>query len=168
MVLSSGRLVTSIISPCVGNGAPDCWKTKLMISSLPCTWTYYTRHQAPRAQRHIWTVFPKNFVYVLRTTTTRHMLPHGKLHWFLSPFSSKFSDLNFSSYVLYIYLVLCHMSHKVSLGYLCPEKERKLELPLLNMQFDLIMSLARSRTCWCWAKRWSWLLLSCCGVCGAL
>ena len=24
--------------------------------SLPCTGTYYTRHQAPRAQRHIWTV----------------------------------------------------------------------------------------------------------------
>ena len=43
----------------------------------------------------------------------------------------------------------------------------KLELPLLVMLFDLIMSLARLRTCWCWAKRWSWLLPSCCGVCGA-
>ena len=43
----------------------------------------------------------------------------------------------------------------------------KLELPLLDMLFDLIMSFARSRTCWCWAKRWSWLLPSCCGVSGA-
>ena len=30
--------------------------------------------------------------------------PHGKFHRFLSPFSSKFPDLNFASYVLYIYL----------------------------------------------------------------
>ena len=29
--------------------------------------------------------------------------PHGKFHRFLFPFSSKFSDLNFASYVLYIY-----------------------------------------------------------------
>ena len=43
----------------------------------------------------------------------------------------------------------------------------KLKLPLLDMLFDLIMSLARSRLCWCLAKRWSWLLPSCCGVCGA-
>ena len=36
--------------------------------------------------------------------------PHGKFHRFLFPFSSKFSDLNFTSYVLYIYLyyVTCH------------------------------------------------------------
>ena len=36
--------------------------------------------------------------------------PHGKFHRFLCPFSSKFSDLNFTSYVLYIYLyyVTCH------------------------------------------------------------
>ena len=38
--------------------------------------------------------------------------PHGKFYRFLFPFSSKFSDLNFASYVLYIYL------HTVSLGYL--------------------------------------------------
>ena len=30
--------------------------------------------------------------------------PHGKFHRFLFPFSSKFPDLNFASYVLYIYL----------------------------------------------------------------
>ena len=36
--------------------------------------------------------------------------PHGKFHRLLFPFSSKFSDLNFTSYVLYIYLyyVTCH------------------------------------------------------------
>ena len=44
-------------------------------------------------------------------------LPHGKFHRFLFPFSSRFSDLNFASYVLYIYLC-CHVSHTVSLGYL--------------------------------------------------
>ena len=44
--------------------------------------------------------------------------PHGKFHRFLFPFSSKFSDLNFPSYVLYNLLVLCHVSHTVSLGYL--------------------------------------------------
>ena len=54
MALSSGRLVMSTISTRVGMGAPDSWKTK--VSSLPCTGTYYTRHQVPRAQRHIWTV----------------------------------------------------------------------------------------------------------------
>ena len=40
---------------------------------------------------------------------------HGKFHQFLFPFSSKFSDLNFTSYVLYIYP--CNvMWHAVSLG----------------------------------------------------
>ena len=48
--------------------------------------------------------------------------PHGKFHQFLFPFSSKFSDLNFASYVLYNLLVLCHVSHTVSLGYLCNNK----------------------------------------------
>ena len=44
--------------------------------------------------------------------------PHGKFHRFLFPFSGKFSDLNFASYVLYNLPVLCHVSHTVSLGYL--------------------------------------------------
>ena len=44
--------------------------------------------------------------------------PHGKFHQFFFPFSSKFSDLNFASYVLYNLPVLCHVSHTVSLGYL--------------------------------------------------
>ena len=34
--------------------------------------------------------------------------PHGKFHRFLFPFSCKFSDLNFASYVLYIYLCGTH------------------------------------------------------------
>ena len=61
------------------------------------------------------TTFPKNYVYVLRTTKNS---PHGKFHRFLFPFSSKFSDLNFASYVPYNLPVLCHVSHTVSLGYL--------------------------------------------------
>ena len=44
--------------------------------------------------------------------------PHGKFHRCLFPFSSKLSDLNFASYVLYNLPVLCHASHTVSLGYL--------------------------------------------------
>ena len=34
--------------------------------------------------------------------------PHGKFHRFLFPFSCKFPDLNFASYVLYIYLCGTH------------------------------------------------------------
>ena len=34
--------------------------------------------------------------------------PHGKFHQFLFPFSSNFPDLNFASYVLYIYLCGTH------------------------------------------------------------
>ena len=75
------------ISPRAGKGDPDCSKT----------------------------IFPEDFVYVLTTTRTRHMV---KSHRFLFPFSYKFSDLNFSSYVLYNLPVLCHVSHTVSLGYL--------------------------------------------------
>ena len=48
--------------------------------------------------------------------------PHGKFHRFLFPFSSKFSDLNFASYVLYNLNVLRHVSHTVSLGYLWSAK----------------------------------------------
>ena len=41
--------------------------------------------------------------------------PHGKFHRFLFPFFSKFSDLNFVSYVLYNLPVLCHVSQTASL-----------------------------------------------------
>ena len=34
--------------------------------------------------------------------------PHGKFYRFLFPFSSKFSDLNFASYVLFIYYCDTH------------------------------------------------------------
>ena len=34
--------------------------------------------------------------------------PHGKFYRFLFPFSRKISDLNFASYVLYIYLCGTH------------------------------------------------------------
>ena len=51
--------------------------------------------------------------------------PHGKFHRFLSPFSCKFPDLNFASYVLYIYLCGTHsepglpVAKLASLLYLC-------------------------------------------------
>ena len=45
--------------------------------------------------------FSRNFV--LRTTTTRH----STFHRCLFPFSSKFPDINFAPYVLYIYS--CYM-----------------------------------------------------------
>ena len=214
MALSSGRLVMSIISPRAGKGTPDCWKTK--VSSLLCTGTYYTRHQAPRAQRHIWTVpvvrakangrhfsrstykfygawWPRvaswrcfrGFVVYRNSCSTslaclfsdwtrfsrkkscffwvdwnptlasvsylatllwrkddddsfspklrvrikdNNNSPHGKFHQFLFPFSSKFSDLNFTSYVLYIFLyyITCH-TQWAWVTY-APTREEKLSL----------------------------------------
>ena len=59
-------------------------------------------------------IFLQNVVYVLRTTRTLHMVSF--IDFF--PFSSKSSDLNFASYVLYSLPVLGHVSHTVSLGYL--------------------------------------------------
>ena len=60
----------------------------------------------------------------------------GKFHRFLFPFSSKFSDLNFASYVLYNLPVLCHVSRTVSLGYLCfPAKSRVISPPGEKKQF---------------------------------
>ena len=44
--------------------------------------------------------FPKPFVRIKVNNSS----PHGKFYRFLFPFSSKFSDLNFASYVLYNYL----------------------------------------------------------------
>ena len=37
--------------------------------------------------------------------------PHGNFHRFLISFSSKFSDLNFASYVLYITYVMSRVTH---------------------------------------------------------
>ena len=53
------------------------------------------------------TPFPQNYVWRIKDNNNS---PHGKFHRFLFPFSSKFSDLNFTSYVLYIFLyyVTCH------------------------------------------------------------
>ena len=68
---------------------------------LPC---HYTMKEGERGP-----FFPKLRVRIKDNNSS----PHGKFYRFLFPFSSKFSDLNFASYVLYIYL------HTVSLGYLC-------------------------------------------------
>ena len=67
---------------------------------LPC---HYTMKEGERGP-----FFPKLRVRIKDNNSS----PHGKFYRFLFPFSSKFSDLNFASYVLYIYL------HTVSLGYL--------------------------------------------------
>ena len=44
-------------------------------------------------------MFPKLRVHIKDNNNS----PHGKFHRFLFPFSSKFPDLNFAPYVLYIY-----------------------------------------------------------------
>ena len=47
-------------------------------------------------------------LYILRVQIKdNNNSPHGKFHRLLIPFSSKFPDLNFATYVLYIYL--CYM-----------------------------------------------------------
>ena len=53
------------------------------------------------------TIFPLNYVYVLRTTTAHHMVSFNDFYFH---FLAKFPDL---------YLpMLCHVSHTVDLGYL--------------------------------------------------
>ena len=53
------------------------------------------------------TTFPKNYVYVLRTAKTRHMVGFIDFYFHF--------PANFASYVLYNLPVLCHVSHTVSL-----------------------------------------------------
>ena len=123
MALSSGCLVTSIISPRAGKVDPDCSKAKLTIRLHPreyfpafyayrCACVIHFWIHVPRAWRVylatgfdfrekirvflgsiggrvcfssptlplyyegkvMKTTFPKNYVYVLRTTKTRHMV----------------------------------------------------------------------------------------------
>ena len=94
-----------------------------------------------------WCAWCWHHVYVL---PVRFALAHLKIHfWSILDPSSIRSILLFQE----------SLSRQGLLG--------KLKLPLLDMLFDLIMSLARSRLCWCLAKRWSRLLPSCCGVYGA-
>ena len=59
---------------------------------LPCHYTMKEDERGP--------FFPKLRVRIKDNNSS----PHGKFHQFLFPFSSKFPDLNFASYVLYIYL----------------------------------------------------------------
>ena len=130
MALSSGCLVTSIISPRAGKGDPDCPKTKLTVRLHPRE--YFPAFYASRCACviHFWILegvvgrlvlsFEQSgspFPARVRIKDNKNS-PHGKFHRLLFPFSSKFSDLNFASYVLYNLPVLCHVSHKVSLGYL--------------------------------------------------
>ena len=75
--------------------------------------------------------------------------PRGKFYRFLFQFSSKFSDLNFASYVLYNLPLLCHVSHTVSLGYLCSQL---LRLRLLCSE-DSDFSLKSEEMCHFFDKR---------------
>ena len=59
---------------------------------LPCHFTMKEGERGP--------FFPKLRVRIKDNNSS----PHGKFHRFLFPFSCKFPDLNFASYVLYIYL----------------------------------------------------------------
>ena len=63
---------------------------------LPC---HYTMKEGERGP-----FFPKFRVRIKDNNSS----PHGKFHRFSFPFSSKFPDLNFASYVLYIYLCGTH------------------------------------------------------------
>ena len=103
---------------------------------LPC---HYTMKEGEREP-----FFPKLRVRIKDNNSS----PHGKFYRFLFPFSSKFSDLNFASYVLYIYL------HTVSLGYL-----ERLPFVNKNRKFRLetqMVQLIPSESFW---KRWKSLEL---------
>ena len=63
---------------------------------LPC---HYTMKEGERGP-----FFPKLRVRIKDNNSS----PHGKFYRFLLPFSCKFPDLNFASYVLYIYLCGTH------------------------------------------------------------
>ena len=128
MALSSGRLVTSIISPPAGKGDPDCSKTKLTFRLHPreskselcmCAEIHKMRENSPSLLSGsylailLWRKGDEDyFSQKLRVRIKDNKnSPHGKFHRFLFPFSSKFSDLNFASYVLYnlpVLIVTCH------------------------------------------------------------
>ena len=65
-------------------------------SLLPCHYTMKEGEWGP--------FFPKLRVHIKDNNSS----PHGKFHRFLFPFSCKFPDLNFASYVRYIYLCGTH------------------------------------------------------------
>ena len=50
-------------------------------------------------------------------------LPHGKFDRFLFPFYSKFPDLNFASYVLYIYQCGTHSEPGLPMGQGCVDSQ---------------------------------------------
>ena len=68
------------------------------VNLLPCHLTMKERW---------WRLFFPNLCVRIKDNNSS---PHGKFHRFLFPFCSKFSDLNLTPYVLYIYLcyVTCH------------------------------------------------------------
>ena len=123
MAPSSGRLLMSIISPYAGKGADFVFQQSgapfpargliILVTRCPKPGPYLN---CGCGATSLWRKDDEDYF-----SSKLHMCinnsPHGKFHRFLFPFSSKFSDLNFTSNVLYIYLyyVTCHT---VSLGYL--------------------------------------------------
>ena len=71
--------------------------------------------------------FSRNFVCILRTTNDS---PHGKFHRFLFPFPSKFPDLNFTPFVLYIYP--CHETRTWHTQWACVT----CNIPILRVRVD--------------------------------
>ena len=71
--------------------------------------------------------FSRNFECILRTTNDS---PHGKFHRFLFPFPSKFPDLNFTPFVLYIYP--CHETRTWHTQWACVT----CNIPILRVRVD--------------------------------
>ena len=127
MALSSGRLVTSILSPRAGKGGevsnlgiPSLHRgliilVTILVIHVPQAWCVYLAtgldfREKSRAcfepiGTRLWyqpptlplyyegkmkeTIFPQNYVYVLRTTTTRHMVSFIDLYFhFLATFQT--------------------------------------------------------------------------------
>ena len=89
-------------SPC-REGSPRLLKDKTQLAAVSLLLCHFAMKE------RWWGLFFSKTSWRIKDNNTS---PHGKFNRFLSPFSSKFSDLNFASYVLYIYLCYdtCHIT----------------------------------------------------------
>ena len=74
--------------------------------------------------------------------------PHGKFHRFLFPFSSKFPDLNFASYVLYIYQCGTHSEPGLPVISTSKYFQRRTKLAVLEIKINSRMSLFQKPGIW--------------------
>ena len=89
------------------NGNKNRWNLpcgELLLSFIPSFWenslphlSYLTTLLLRKGEEDYFS--PKLGVHIKDNNNS----PYGKFYWFLFPFSRKFSDLHFTSYVLYIY-----------------------------------------------------------------